>query len=131
MDSEVTILQLKDTIIVPIQIELHDSAARKLQTDILNRVEKTSAKGLIIDISAVFIVDSFLGRLLAETARMATLMGSIVVLTGLKKDVALTLIQLGLNFKDLQTALNLDEALEYIEAKKQEIAGSGSLENGK
>ncbi len=119
MESGVTILQIKDTIIVPIQIELHDLAARKLQEEILGQTESRNAKGLIIDVSAVFIVDSFLGRLLAETARMASIMGTIVVLTGLKKEVALTLTQLGLNFKGLHTALNLDEALEYIELQKQ------------
>lgn len=119
MESGVTILQLKDTIIVPIQVELHDNAARKLQEEILGQVESRSAKGLIIDVSAVFIVDSFLGRLLAETAKMASIMGAIVVLTGLKKEVALTLTQLGLNFKGLHTALNLDEALDYIERQKK------------
>jgi rsbT antagonist protein RsbS len=119
MESGVTILQLKDTIIVPIQIELHDLAARKLQEEILGQLESRNAKGLIIDVSAVFIVDSFLGRLLAETARMASIMGAIVVLTGLKKEVALTLTQLGLNFKGLHTALNLDSAIEHIDEQKK------------
>lgn len=118
MDSEVTILKLKDTIIVPIQIELHDYAARRLQENILKEIEKYGARGLVIDISAVFIIDSFLGRLLAETYKMAELMGTAVVLTGMKKEVALTLIQLGLNFKNLRTALNLDEALSIIEQEK-------------
>lgn len=118
MDSEVTILKLKDTIIVPIQIELHDNAARRLQENILKEIEKHNAQGLVVDISAVFIIDSFLGRLLAETYRMAELMGTTVVLTGMKKEVALTLIQLGLNFKNLRTALNLDEALSIIEQEK-------------
>ena len=105
MDFQISILQLRDILIVPIQMELHDNAARKLQIEILNRIEKTNATGLVIDISSVFIVDSFLGRLLSETARMAQIMGAKVVLIGMKKETALTLIQLGLNFKNLKTTL--------------------------
>ncbi|MCB1142425.1 MAG: STAS domain-containing protein [Leptospiraceae bacterium] len=131
MTPEVSILQLKDIIIVPIQIELHDEAAKKLQGDVLKKLETSGAKGLIVDISAVFIVDSFLGRLLADTARMASVMGAIVVLTGLRKDVALTLIQLGLNFKSLKTALNLDEAMEFIENEKVKRSRMRSPKIGK
>jgi len=118
MDFQIPILQLRDILIVPIQMELHDNAARKLQIEILNRIERTNAKGLVIDISAVFIVDSFLGRLLSETARMAQIMGAKVVLTGMKKETAMTLIQLGLNFKTLKTTVNLDEAIDFIERQE-------------
>ncbi len=118
MDFQISILQLRDILIVPIQMELHDNAARKLQIEILNRIEKTNATGLVIDISSVFIVDSFLGRLLSETARMAQIMGAKVVLIGMKKETALTLIQLGLNFKNLKTTLNLDEAVNFLELHK-------------
>lgn len=114
MEAEVTILKLKNTLIVPIQVELHDEAAKSLQEKILQSVEKESAEGLIIDISGVFIVDSFLGRVLAETARMAKIMGVKVVLTGMKKEVVITLIQLGLNLKDLDIALSLTEALGKV-----------------
>ena len=118
MDFQISNLQLRDILIVPIQMELHDNAARKLQIEILNRIEKTNATGLVIDISSVFIVDSFLGRLLSETARMAQIMGAKVVLIGMKKETALTLIQLGLNFKNLKTTLNLDEAVNFLELHK-------------
>jgi rsbT antagonist protein RsbS len=124
MDSEITILQLRDTIIVPIQVELHDVAARKLQDEILLKIEKTGAKGLIIDISAIFIIDSFLGRLLSETAKMAQIMGTTVVLTGMKKETAITLIQLGLTFKNLKSTPNLEEALVYIEVYNEKQKNS-------
>ena len=113
--SDVTMLKIGDNIIVPIQVELHDRAAMKVQEDVLKEIERTAAKGLVIDVSAVSIVDSFLGRLLGETARMARLMGAECVLVGLKKEVVITLIQLGFIIKDMNTALNLEEGLELLQ----------------
>lgn len=111
---EVTILTIGNTVIVPIQVELHDHDAKALQTDILMKIEKTGARGLLIDISAVNIIDSFLGRLLVETAKMAKLMGTETVLAGMKKEVVLTLIYLGLRMKDLHTALNIEDGLALL-----------------
>lgn len=113
--GDVTILKIEDTIIVPIQTELHDQDARSLQTDILIKIEKTGAKGLLIDVSAVSIIDSFLGRLLVETAKMARLMGTETVLAGMRKEVVLTLIHMGLVMKDLHTALNIEDGLALLE----------------
>lgn len=118
--SEVTILKMGENIIVPVQVELHDRAAMKLQEDILLKIEETGASGLIIDVSAVSIVDSFLGRLLGDTAKMARLMGVETVLVGMKKEVVMTLIQLGMIIKDLHTALNLEEGLSLLEKLKAE-----------
>jgi rsbT antagonist protein RsbS len=114
--GEVTILKIGKNVIVPIQTELHDHVAGKLQADILKRIEKTAAEGLIIDVSAVSIIDSFLGRLLVETAKMAKLMGTETVLSGMKKEVVLTLIHLGLTMKDLHTALNIEDGLSLLES---------------
>lgn len=116
--SDVTVLKMGENIIVPIQVELHDRAAMKLQEDILIKIEETGASGLIIDVSAVSIVDSFLGRLLGETAKMASLMGVESVLVGMKKEVVITLIQLGMVIKDLHTALNMEEGLLLLERLK-------------
>ena len=118
--AEVTILKLQDNIIVPIQVELHDRSAQRLQEDILRKIEATGAKGLIIDISGVGIVDSFLGRLLGETAKMAKLLGAETVLVGMKKEVVITLIQLGLHLKELHTALNMEDGLERLARLKAE-----------
>ncbi len=113
--AEVTILKLGDTIVVPIQVELHDRAAMKVQEDILKEIERTGSRGLIIDVSAVSIVDSFLGRLLGETARMARLMGTETVLVGLKKEVVITLIQLGFVISDMRSALNIEEGIALLQ----------------
>jgi rsbT antagonist protein RsbS len=125
--SEVTILKMGENIIVPIQVELHDRAALKLQEDILKKIEETGSTGLIIDVSAVSVVDSFLGRLLGETAKMANLIGAETVLVGMKKEVVITLIQLGLVIKDLHTAINIEDGMALLEKLK---FGKGSS-NGK
>lgn len=127
--NETTILMVGDILVVPIQEELHDRAALKLQERVLRRIESHGARGLIIDVSAVLIVDSFLGRLLGDTARMARLMGTVTVLVGMRKEVVLTLVQLGMSLNTLHTALNLDEGralLARLLGKKKGIAGGGT-----
>ncbi len=122
--SAVTLLVLGGNIIVPIQIELDDVAALKLRDDILLKIEHTEANGLIIDVSAVPLIDTFLGRLLVETAGMAKIMGCETVLVGLRKEVVISIIHLGLNLKGLNTALNLEHGLQLLESLK---AGPGRL----
>lgn len=126
--NEVSILKMGQNIVVPIQAELHDRAAMALQESILATIEGCGANGLLIDVSAVSIVDSFLGRLLAETARMAWLMGATTVLAGLKKEVVMTLIQLGMTIADLHTALNLEDGLVLLERLK-DSGGEADAEN--
>lgn len=131
--AEVTILKMGENIIVPIQVELHDRAALRLQQDILKKIEETGSTGLIIDVSAVSVVDSFLGRLLGETAKMARLIGAETVLVGMKKEVVITLIQLGMVIKDLHTAINIEEGmvlLDKLKSGKSAVQEKGSL-NGK
>ncbi|MBW2049303.1 MAG: STAS domain-containing protein [Deltaproteobacteria bacterium] len=113
--GEITIIRLGDRILVPIQVELHDRAARKLQEEVLANLERTGASGLIIDVSAVDIVDSFLGRLLVETARMARLLAAETVLVGMKKEVVMTILQLGMPMEGVCTALNLEDALALLD----------------
>lgn len=115
---EATILKMGENIIVPIQVELHDRAALKLQEDILKKIEETGSTGLIIDVSSVGIVDSFLGRLLGETAKMARLVGAETVLVGMKKEVVITLIQLGMVIRDLHTAINIEDGMVLLEKLK-------------
>lgn len=116
--SEVTILVLEDTVIVPIQIELDDDAAMRLRDNILVKIECTGAKGLLIDISAVALIDTFLGRILVETAKMAQLMGCETVLAGMRKEVVISLIYLGLTLTGLNSALNLEHGLELLDRLK-------------
>ncbi len=111
---EVTILKIDDTIIVPIQTELHDLAANFLQENILKKIEKVGARGLIIDVGVVTIIDSFMGRVLVDTAKMARLMGTETVIVGMKKEVVMTLLQLGLMMQTLHTALNIEDGITLL-----------------
>lgn len=121
--ADITILKMGENLIVPVQVELHDKAAMRLQEAILQRIEETEAKGLLIDISAVNIVDSFLARLMGDTSRMARLMGVETVLVGMKKEVVVTLIELGMELTGIHTALNMEEGLQYLQEKRQELSG--------
>ncbi len=128
--SDVSILKIGNNLIVPIQVELHDRAAVKVREAILEEIERTGASGLLIDVSAVTVVDSFLGRLLGETAKMARLMGTESVLVGLKKEVVITLVQLGFSVSELRAALNIEDGLELLESLlpgKQNAAGEDEV----
>lgn len=124
---DTAILRVGQNLIVPIQVELHDRAARTVQEDILKTIEKTSASGLIIDVSALSIVDSFLGRLLGETAKMARIMGAETMLVGLRKEVVITLLQLGFAPRDLRVALDIEEGLALLAKPKERAATSKSV----
>jgi rsbT antagonist protein RsbS len=126
--AEITILKMGDNIIVPVQVELHDKEALRLQAMILQKIEETGAKGLLIDISAVSIVDSFLARLMGDTSRMARMMGVETVLVGMKKEVVITLIQLGMVLTGIHTSLNIEEGLQYLEEKRLEATDTDGEE---
>ncbi len=113
--SEVSIIKLGNKIIVPIQNELNDATVKRLQESILNSIENTEAKGLIIDVSTLSLIDSFLGRVLVDTAKMANIMGADTVLVGMRKEVVLTLIQLGLIITDICTALNIEDGIGLLD----------------
>ncbi len=125
--SDIPILQIGKTVVVPIQTELDDLDARKMQEDILCKIEKIGAFGLVIDVSAVSIIDSFLGRILVDTSKMAKLMGAEAVIAGMKKEVVLTLIQLGLRMEGLNSALNLEDGLNLLQ-KLQEKRHDKTIE---
>lgn len=114
--NAIPILKLKDFLIVSIQTDLHDRMAEQLQYDILTRISETEAKGVIIDISALEMVDSFIERTFADTARMASTLGAEIVIVGMRPAVAITLVELGLSLGEVKTALNLDEGYEMLEA---------------
>lgn len=116
MEIRVPILKIKNYLIVPIQVDLDDNTASRLQHDILIRIEQTGARGVIIDISVLDLVDSYLGRLLGDTAQMAELMDARVVLTGMQPQVALTLVELGLRLDNIYTALDMESGIELLES---------------
>ncbi len=119
---EIPILKIEDFLIVSFQTELSDDEIDKLREDILDKIKETNARGLIIDITALKIVDSFMARSLSSIATTATLLGAKTVVVGMQPAVALTLVELGLRIKwNIQTALNLERGINLLrEALKSE-----------
>ena len=117
----IPILKIGDVLIASIQVALHDSSAVQFKEDLLNRIYETKARGLIVDLTAVEVVDSFIGRLISDIASMAGLMGTRVVITGLQPAVAITLVELGLELPQVLTALNLEKGLTMLQRQVGEI----------
>lgn len=120
----IPILKIGPTLLATIQIELHDTVVDSFQNDVLEEIEKTGANGLIIDISALETVDSYVARMLANTAKMAKLMGTQTVIVGMRPAVAATLVRMGYFMEGIQTALSLEEGLELqaIHSRARETA---------
>jgi rsbT antagonist protein RsbS len=110
----IPILRVGSDLLVSVQTELNDAVATAFQMDLLTAIEKTGATGLVIDISALVMVDSYVARVLAETGRMARLMGTETVLVGMRPEVAATLVRMGYAMQGTRTALNLDLGLAVL-----------------
>jgi rsbT antagonist protein RsbS len=114
----IPILRLGDILISTIHVDLHDAVAEAFQADVLTVIEKTGAKGLVIDVSGLEMVDSYVARIVADTGRMAKLMGTQMVLVGMRPEVAATLVRMGYSMEGVKTALNLDEGLAALRKAK-------------
>ena len=112
--NKIPIIQLKENLMISIQDDIYDEMVISLQNDILDNIRKKGSKGLIIDISALNIVDSFIGRTLGNIASMAKLMGARTVLVGVQPEVAITMVELGLELGNISTAKDVDKALKVI-----------------
>jgi rsbT antagonist protein RsbS len=112
--ERIPILKLGDTLLVTIQVDMHDRLAVLLQEDLTARIAQTQARGVLIDISALEIVDSFIGRMLANLAAMARVLDAITVVVGMRPAVAITLVELGLELKGVRTALNVEQGMALI-----------------
>ncbi|MFD9445574.1 STAS domain-containing protein [Streptomyces sp. NPDC060006] len=110
----VPVLALGDLLLVTVQGELHDGTAERLQQDITDRIAASTVAGVVIDISGVDIVDSFLGRVLAEIASSARLLAARTVVSGMRPAVAITLVELGLTLPGLVTALDVERAMDLL-----------------
>jgi len=108
----IPILKIGSTLLATIQIELHDTVVDSFQNDVLEEIERTGSNGLIIDISALETVDSYVARMLANTGKMAKLMGAETVIVGMRPAVAATLVRMGYFMEGISTALSLEEGLE-------------------
>ncbi|HCL89830.1 MAG TPA: hypothetical protein DHW70_00660, partial [Candidatus Atribacteria bacterium] len=103
-------------LVVPIQVELYDENIIQMQKDILKRVNEAKIKGVIIDLSAVDIMDSFLAQSLCDTVKMNSMLGASTILTGFQPEVVASIIELNLEFKDIQTAINIEEGFQRLDA---------------
>ncbi|MGC5011499.1 STAS domain-containing protein [Streptosporangium sp. DT93] len=120
--DRVPILKLGDILIVSIQIDLQDLSVLALQEDLSERVVETGARGVIIDITAVEIVDSFIGRMLATIAAISRMLDAETIVVGMRPAVAITLVELGLSLGGVRTALNLEKGVALL----NQIEGSQS-----
>jgi rsbT antagonist protein RsbS len=112
--DRIPILKMGDFLLVTIQVDMHDQLASALQDDLTNKIAKTKAKGVLIDISSLDIVDSFIGRMLANTSAMARVLDAQTVVVGMQPAVAITLVELGLNLSGIHTALDVEKGMEML-----------------
>lgn len=114
-EKRIPIIKIREFLIVSIQVDMHDKMAIQLQSQILTEISKTGAKGVLIDISVLEMVDSFIGRMLSGMASMAAIMDAAVVIVGMQPAVAITLVELGLEMPGVDTALNMEKGIEMLE----------------
>jgi rsbT antagonist protein RsbS len=112
--DRIPILRMGKFLLVTIQIDLYDRLATNLESDLVQMVNKTGAKGVLIDISALSIVDSFMGRILGNIGSMSKIMDAETVVVGMQPAVAITLIELGLELNGVHTALNVEKGMELL-----------------
>src|SRR5918999_467743 len=112
--QRIPILKVGRVLIVPIQVDMDDQSVIHLQERILSELERTGARGVLIDISLLEMVDSFIGRVLSDIAAMARIMDARTVVVGMQPAVAITLVELGLELKGVDTVLNVDEGIRLL-----------------
>jgi rsbT antagonist protein RsbS len=115
--DRIPILKMGDFLLVTIQVDLYDQLAENLETDLVNSVKKYESRGVLIDISSVSIIDSFMGRILGNIGVMSKIMGAESVIVGMQPAVAITLVELGLTLTGVSTALNVEKGMELLRSK--------------
>ena len=125
--EKIPILKMGDFLLVTIQVDMHDRLAMALQDDLTKAISQTDARGVLIDISTLEIVDSFIGRMLSNIAAMSRVLDAETVVVGMQPAVAITLVELGLSLPGVRTALNVDAGMELLRASvdaSKEMYGS-------
>jgi rsbT antagonist protein RsbS len=115
--ERIPILRMGEFLLVTIQIDMHDQLALKLQDDLSNAIQNSSSKGVLIDISSLEMVDSFIGRMVADISGMGRILGAETVLVGMRPAVAITLVELGLSLPGVATALNVERGMALLRRK--------------
>ena len=124
--ERIPILKIGDFLLVTIQFDMHDQLAVTLQDDLTERIVTSRARGVLIDISALDIVDSFIGRMLGNIAGMARILDAETVVVGMQPSVAITQVELGLSLPGIRTALNIDRGMDLLRAASEEIGETAS-----
>ena len=133
MEQRIPILKMGRFLLVSIQVDMDDRTAMHLQDDLTARIVKDRAKAVLIDISALDVVDSFIGRMLANTAAMAHILDAETVVVGMQPSVAITLVELGLSLKGVRSALNVERGMEMLRGiaegpEEESVADAGHEE---
>ena len=122
--DRIPILKMGPFLLVTIQVDMHDRLALALQDDLMNQIRDTSARGVLIDISALDVVDSFIGRTIGNIAAMARILDAETVVTGMRPAVAITLVELGLSLKGVRTALDVERGMRLLD-RSSSTSGRG------
>ena len=118
--ERIPILRMGEFLLITIQVDMHDRLATVLRDDLANRISATRARGVLIDISALDVVDSFIARMFGDIAQMARLMDAETALVGMQPSVAITLVEMGIPMTNVRTALNVEKGMALLRALRDE-----------
>ncbi|MFZ0731081.1 MAG: STAS domain-containing protein [Candidatus Sulfotelmatobacter sp.] len=122
--EKIPILKMGDFLLVTIQVDMHDRLAMALQDDLTRMINETEARGVLIDISSLEVVDSFIGRMLGKIAAMSRILDAQTVVVGMQPAVAITIVELGLSLPGVRTALNVDAGMEILRSSVNGAKGT-------
>ncbi len=126
--ERIPILSLENFLLVSIQVDMHDQLALSLQGDLAAAIVRQKARGVLIDISALDVVDSFVGRMLATIASVSRVLDAETVVVGMQPSVAITLVELGLSLSGIRTALNIDRGMQVLRLSSRDIEETGDAD---
>ncbi|HKN86116.1 MAG TPA: STAS domain-containing protein [Nitrospiraceae bacterium] len=125
--ERIPILKMGEFLLITIQVDMHDRLAMTLQNDVTDMIVKTRARGVMIDISMLDMVDSFIGRMLGSIASMSRILDAETVVVGMQPAVAITLVELGLSLTGVRTALNVDKGMELLRSSIERKEANGAF----